>query len=94
MPDLGEIPLGEGNRIRFENGEAVVTTDIGGAPVDVRMGEDGVRIDGERLRDRLVRPEDLERLREQQRRVLEDARMRAQEARERFEEEMRQSQER
>ena len=90
----GDIPLGEGNRIRFENGEAVVTTDIGGASVDVRMGEDGVRIDGGRLRDRLISPEEMERLREQQRQVLEDARMRAQEARERFEEELRQSQER
>ena len=92
VPDLGDIPLGDGNRIRFENGEAVVTTDIGGTPVDVRMGEDGVRIDGERLRDRIVRPDDLERLREQQRRVLEDARQRAIEASERFEEEMRQAQ--
>ena len=94
VPDLGDIPpgdipLGEGNRIRFENGEAVVTTDIGGTPVDVRVGEDGVRIDGERLRDRIVSPEELERFREQQRRMLEDARERAIEARERFEEKMR-----
>ncbi|MDP3676885.1 MAG: transglycosylase domain-containing protein [Novosphingobium sp.] len=89
VPDLGDIPLGDGNRIRFENGEAVVTTDIGGAEVDVRMGEDGVRIDGERLRDRLIRPDEMERLREQQRQMLEDARRRAQEARERFEEGMR-----
>ena len=89
VPGLGDIPLGEGNRIRFENGETVVTTDIGGESVDVRMGEGGVRIDGERLRDRIVSPEDLERFREQQRQVLEDARQRAIEARERFEEGMR-----
>ena len=83
------IDIDANNRLRVENGEAVISTDIGGVPMDVRIGEDGVRIDGERLQDRLVRPEDLDRLREGQRRAVDEAQRRAEEARLRFEEEMR-----
>ncbi len=82
------IDIDANNRLRVENGEAVITTDIGGAPMDVRIGEDGVRVDGQRLQDHLIRPEDLDRLREAQRRAVEQARQRAEEARARIEEQI------
>ncbi len=83
------IDIDANNRLRVENGEAVINTDIGGIPMDVRIGEDGVRVDGQRLQDRLVSPEDMERLREAQRRAMDEARRRAAEAQERFDAEMR-----
>ena len=83
------IDIDANNRLRVENGEAVITTDIGGAPMDVRIGEGGVRVDGQSLQDRLIRPEDMERLREAQRRAVDEARRRAEEAQQRFDEEMR-----
>ena len=39
LPDIGEIPLGQNSSIRVEDGQAVITTEVGGTPV-------GVRIDG------------------------------------------------
>ena len=83
------IDIDANNRLRVENGEAVISTDIGGEPMDVRIGEDGVRVDGQRLQDRLIRPEDLDRMREAQRRALDQAREQTEQARQRFEEEMR-----
>lgn len=47
IPDLGEIPLGQNNRIRIENGQAVISTEIGNTPVDVRIGDKGVEIGGD-----------------------------------------------
>ena len=87
LPD--GIDIDAGNRLRVENGEAVITTDIGGAPLDVRIGQDGVRVDGQRLQDRIISPEDLARVREAQDRALKQARQRAEEARTRFEDQMR-----
>ena len=90
-----DIPVPEGididanNRLRVENGEAVITTDIGGATMDVRIGQDGVRIDGKRLQDRIVSPEDLARVREAKDRAVEQAQRRADEARARIEDQMR-----
>ena len=90
VPEPGDIPPGgllpEG--VRFEDGAAVVTTDIAGVPVDVRIGEDGVRVDGQALRDRIIRPEEVERLREAQREAVARAQREAAEARARFEEDM------
>ena len=83
------IDIDANNRLRVENGEAVISTDIAGMPMDVRIGEDGIRVDGQRLQDRLVRPEDLDRMRDAQRRAVDEAQRRAEEARRRIEEEMR-----
>ena len=83
------IDIDANNRLRVENGEAVITTDIGGAPMDVRIGEDGVRIDGQRVQDRIISPEDMARVRQAQDRALGQARQRAEEARARLEEQMR-----
>lgn len=48
--------------VRLENGQAVVSTEIGGAPVDVRLGRDGVQLGGPLVDE--VRSGDLRRLRE------------------------------
>lgn len=46
VPDLGDIPIGDGNsRIRIRDGEAVLSTEIDGIPVDIRVGEDGIGVD-------------------------------------------------
>jgi penicillin-binding protein 1A len=42
VPDVGDIPLGDGtSTLRIENGEAVLSTEIEGVPLNVRVG-DGV----------------------------------------------------
>ncbi|MCB2049290.1 MAG: transglycosylase domain-containing protein [Novosphingobium sp.] len=43
IPDLGDLPIGD-PRLGVGNGEATINTDIGGVPIDVRIGRDGVRI--------------------------------------------------
>ena len=63
LPELrglpkGDIPLGESSRMRMENGDTVITTQVGGAPVDVRINRDGVQIDGARAVDRATRAVD------------------------------------
>jgi len=46
VPALGDIPLGDGrSRLTIGEGEAVISTDIEGVPVDVRLGQDGVRVE-------------------------------------------------
>ena len=46
VPDLGDIPLGDGNsRLRIREGEAVLSTEIDGVPVDVSVGDQGVALD-------------------------------------------------
>lgn len=46
LPDVGEIPLGQNSSLRIEDGGAVLNTQIGGAPVGVRIDGDTVRIEG------------------------------------------------
>tara|TARA_B100001167_G_C16765311_1_gene303792 strand:+ start:20 stop:1339 length:1320 start_codon:yes stop_codon:yes gene_type:complete len=46
VPDLGDIPIGDGNsRVRIRDGEAIFTTEIDGVPVDIRVGENGIGVD-------------------------------------------------
>ena len=46
VPDLGDIPLGDGNsRLRIREGEAVLSTEIDGIPVDISVGDQGVAVD-------------------------------------------------
>ncbi|MEG3597423.1 MAG: penicillin-binding protein, partial [Pseudomonadota bacterium] len=46
VPDLGDIPLGDGNsRLRIRDGEAVFSTEIDGIPVDISIGDQGVAVD-------------------------------------------------
>ena len=52
VPDLEDIPLGDGTNLRVRDGEAVFTTDIEGFPVDIRIGPDGIGIDAEEARVR------------------------------------------
>jgi penicillin-binding protein 1A len=46
----GDIPLGDGSSVRIEDGAAVISTDIGGVPLDVRVdaGEIAERIAAQR----------------------------------------------
>ena len=94
LPDMGDIPLGQGNRIRFEDGKAIITTEIDGAPVGVRIDHEGIAIDGGPLseleqRGRELRKEEMQRAREQAREAFERAREQAREAGRRLEEEAR-----
>ena len=51
LDDIPEntFPLGDASQMRIENGTAIITTDLNGVPLDVRVGNDGVQIDGDRL---------------------------------------------
>ncbi len=45
VPDAGDIPLGEGDtRLRIRDGEAILSTEIDGVPVDVRVNERGIGV--------------------------------------------------
>jgi penicillin-binding protein 1A len=46
VPDIGDIPLGEGDsRIRLRDGSAVLSTEIDGVPVEIQLGNEGVVVD-------------------------------------------------
>ncbi|MCJ2177848.1 transglycosylase domain-containing protein [Novosphingobium album (ex Hu et al. 2023)] len=49
LPDLGEIPLGEIGNVRFENGQAVISGQIDGKPIDLRIDNGGLRINGDQI---------------------------------------------
>jgi penicillin-binding protein 1A len=54
VPELEDIPFGDAN-LQIREGEAVLSTDIRGVPFDVRLDENGVRIDpGARNRAREI----------------------------------------
>lgn len=46
VPDLGDVPLGDGNDLRVEDGRAVFSTQIDGNPVDLRLDRDGITLTG------------------------------------------------
>lgn len=59
VPDIGDIPLGDGNsRIRIRDGEAVLTTDIDGVPVDVRIDDRGIGVDSQAIEEARRRAEE------------------------------------
>ncbi|MBL0768562.1 transglycosylase domain-containing protein [Sphingopyxis sp. DHUNG17] len=48
VPDIGDIPVGDGTRIGVRDGDAVISTDIGGTRIDLRVpvnGEGETRIE-------------------------------------------------
>ncbi|MEE4451607.1 transglycosylase domain-containing protein [Novosphingobium resinovorum] len=45
VPDLGDIPVGDDNRIRIENGQAVLSTKLDGVPLDVTLDGQGLRVE-------------------------------------------------
>ncbi|WP_156135468.1 transglycosylase domain-containing protein [Novosphingobium malaysiense] len=58
LPDLGEIPLGDVGNLRFENGQAVISGQIDGNPIDLRIDNGGLKIDSDRLTEELGRARD------------------------------------
>ena len=56
----GDFPLGDASNLRIQDGTAIITTDVNGVPLDVKIDNNGVKIDGERLL------QDLQRRSEQQ----------------------------
>ncbi|MBX7483091.1 transglycosylase domain-containing protein [Qipengyuania qiaonensis] len=52
VPDLGDIPIGDGNsRLRIRDGEAVFSTEIDGIPIDVSVGDQGFAVDEEAIEE-------------------------------------------
>lgn len=45
VPELGDIPLGDGTRLIFRDGEAVIVSDVDGVPVEARLRDGGVALD-------------------------------------------------
>ncbi|MGI8943578.1 MAG: transglycosylase domain-containing protein [Qipengyuania sp.] len=65
VPDLEDIPIGERGRLRVREGEVIYSTDVDGVPLDIRMGEDGVRVDSQRIEKARRRAEDAARAEQQ-----------------------------
>jgi len=86
IPDLGDLPLGD-SQLGLDGDGANVSTDIGGVPVNVRIGPDGVRVGSGAIDDVVSRAEsaarDLDRrAREAEARARESVRRIEQAARE------------
>ena len=45
VPELGDIPLGDGANLRIGEGGATISGQIEGVPVDLRIDRNGVRVD-------------------------------------------------
>jgi penicillin-binding protein 1A len=60
VPELDDIPLGEGTNLQVREGGAVLSTDIRGVPFDVTVDQNGVRVDpGARNREREIEEVEL-----------------------------------
>jgi len=44
VPELGDIPLGDGTRLIFRDGEAVIVSEVDGVPVEARVRDGGVSL--------------------------------------------------
>ncbi len=71
--DLGNIPLGKNTHVRIEKDGTVISTEIEGLPFEVRINEQGMWIDGERMAEQIAR-EARKRHEEEMRRRAEQAR--------------------
>jgi penicillin-binding protein 1A len=90
LPSGAEIPLGESARLGLDDGDAVLSGEIGGVPIDLRVGDDGVRIDSDGVAEEVERwreagDEALQRAREEQQRLSERVREATEDARKRIE---------
>ena len=80
VPDLGDIPLGDGNsRLRIRDGEAILSTEIDGIPVDISIGDQGVAVDEAAIEEARRRADErryeaIRERRDERLRELEDAR--------------------
>lgn len=46
VPEIGDIPLGDdGSRLRIRDNGVIISTDVGGVPVDVRFDESGMALE-------------------------------------------------
>ena len=45
---LDGLPLGDNTQVRIQDGTAIITTDVNGNPLDVRLDGNGLRIDGDK----------------------------------------------
>lgn len=61
VPELEDIPLGDGRRLIIRDGEVVLETDVEGVPVDVGVGDGGVSLDVDEEAIRRKLEEELER---------------------------------
>jgi len=61
VPELEDIPFEDGSRLRFEDGEMIYSTDVEGVDLDLRVGEDGMRVDSQRFEEVRRRAEEATR---------------------------------
>ena len=72
VPDLDDIPLGDGNsRLRIRDGEATLSTELDGIPLDISIGDGGVALDEAAIAEARRRIEEQRSRRDE--RVLEGA---------------------
>ncbi|MEJ2408123.1 MAG: transglycosylase domain-containing protein [Novosphingobium sp.] len=74
LPDLGEIPLGDAANLRFEDGQAVISGQIDGRPIDLRIGNGDLRLGGEQIAsERAEALQALDQAAETRRKAVKDA---------------------
>ena len=55
LPTTGDVPIGDIGNLHVGNGEAVLSGQLNGIPLDVRINGDGLKVDGQKLIDGLGR---------------------------------------
>ncbi|EIZ80185.1 penicillin-binding protein 1A [Novosphingobium sp. Rr 2-17] len=46
LPDIGDIPVGDGNELNVQDGQATFNTRIDGQPIGLKLGKDGLTLTG------------------------------------------------
>lgn len=55
LPNLGDIPLGDVGNLKLDNDKAVVNVQIDGKPLDLRLDQNGLQINGDKVANDLAR---------------------------------------
>jgi penicillin-binding protein 1A len=96
LPEVTELPLGEGAQLRIDGEGAVISGEFGGIPLDLRIDGDRAILEANRMREEGQRAmervqEEQERAAEMARRATDRAREQIRAAQERYREEMERS---
>jgi len=51
----GDFPLGDKSNLRLQDGTAIITTDLNGVPLDLKIDNNGVKVNGEQVLQELQR---------------------------------------
>lgn len=55
LPDLSDIPLGDLGNLQIDKDKAVINVQVDGKPVDLRLDQNGLRINGDKVANELAK---------------------------------------